>query len=151
MDKARTTLEIVTNNPRVTEPFAVTHGVVFVHRSDGSQLDVLDRVEALLQEGYRLVSAPLPPNIPLMRAPYRSILIEKGARRYDVPGILAVDKARERLETQRAIDESFTPGSEEDFALIDEQLLLRALRDLSLGLALDASQPPSEDDRRLGR
>ena len=50
--------EIVTNNPRLTADFAVSHGVASVHRVEGSPLDVLDRTEALLQEGRTLVSAP---------------------------------------------------------------------------------------------
>ena len=130
-------LEVVTNNPRVTASFAVTQGVVFIHGVEGSQLDVLARVEELLQEGYRLISAPLPPNIPLMRAPYRSLLVEIADRRYDVLGLTALEKARERLTTQQAIEEGFAPGTEEDFALIDEQQLLRALRDHALGQALE--------------
>ena len=71
--------EIVTNNPRLTADFAVSHGIVSVHRVEGSPLDVLDRAEALLQEGRTLVSAPLPPNVPLMRAPYRSLLLAQSA------------------------------------------------------------------------
>lgn len=134
----KTKLEVVTNNPRVTADFAVTHGIVFVHGGGDSQLGVLDRTEELLQKGYRLISTPLPPNIPLMRAPFRSLLVEETDRRYDAQGLSALAKARERLTTQRAIDESFLPGSEDDFALIDEELLLRALRDYGLIGAIDA-------------
>ena len=128
--------EIVTNNPRLTADFAVSHGVASVHRVEGSPLDVLDRTEALLQEGRTLVSAPLPPNVPLMRAPYRSLLLAQSARRYDAAGLLSIGKARERLTTQRAIDEDAGPGRSEDFALIDEDLLCRALRDSRLCLDL---------------
>lgn len=131
-------LGIVTNNPRMTADFAVVHGVVHLYGVEGSPLDVLTRAEKLLQEGYRLVSAPLPPNIPLMRAPYRSLLVQRDVRRYDVVGLKALTKAMERMETQRAIDASAGPGSDADFALIDEELLLRTLRDHKLGLALDA-------------
>lgn len=129
-------LEIVTNNPRLTADFAAGHGIVRIEAVEGSPLDVLSRTEELLQGGYRLVSAPLPPNIPLMRAPYRSLLVERADRRYDVAGLTALSKARERMETQRAIDSCTGPGTDADFALIDEELLLRALRDHGLGLAL---------------
>ena len=129
-------LEIVTNNPRLTADFAASYGVVRIEAVEGSPLDVLSRTEELLQDGYRLVSAPLPPNIPLMRAPYRSLLVERADRRYDVAGLTALSKARERLETQRAIDSSAGSGTDADFALIDEELLLRTLRDYGLGLAL---------------
>ena len=128
--------EIVTNNPRLTADFAVSHGVASVHRVEGSPLDVLDRTEALLQEGRTLVSAPLPPNGPHLRAPYRSLLLAQSARRYDAAGLLSLAKARERLTTQRAIDEDAGPGRSEDFALIDEDLLCRALRDSRLCLDL---------------
>ena len=50
--------------------------------------------------------------------------------------LTALSKARERLETQRAIDSSAGSGTDADFALIDEELLLRTLRDYGLGLAL---------------
>lgn len=130
-------LEIVTNNPRLTADFAASHGVFCIVNVEGSPLAVLSRTEELLQEGYRLVSAPLPPNIPLMRAPYRSLLLERADRRYDTTGLTALAKARERMEAQRAIDESAGPGTDDDFALIDEELLRRTLRDHRLGLALD--------------
>ena len=71
-----------------------------------------------------------------MRAPYRSLLVGRADRRYDVAGLTALSKARERLETQRAIDSSVGSGTDADFALIDEELLLRTLRDYGLGLAL---------------
>lgn len=135
-------LEIVTNNPRLTADIAAGLGVVFVHSVQGSQLDVIDRAEALLQEGRRLVSAPLPPNIPLMRAPYRSLLLAKAERRYDVEGLRALEKARERLALQRSIDEDAGPGRSEDFAMIDEDLLRRALRDHRLGKELAGDGPP---------
>ena len=128
-------LEIVTNNPRLTADFAASHGVLCVVSVEGSPVDVLNRTEELLQRGYRLISAPLPPNIPLMRAPYRSLLLERVGRRYDAPGLIALAKARERMETQRAIDASAGPGTDGDFALIDEELLCRTLRDHRLGLA----------------
>ena len=134
-------LEIVTNSPRLTADFAASHGASSIHRVEGSPLDVIDRAEALLQEGRRLISAPLPPNIPLMRAPYRSLLVARSERKYDVEGLRALEKARERLTLQRSIDEDAGPGRNEDFALIDEDLLLRALRDHRLGRELETMRP----------
>ena len=130
--------EIVTNNPRLTADFAASHGVVFIHGVEGSPLDVVDRAEELLQQGRELISAPLPPNIPLMRAPYRSLLLALSEKRYDAQGLLSLAKARERLTTQREIDaddpSQGLSGRGEDFALIDEDLLCRALRDCRLCL-----------------
>ena len=119
---------IITNNPQVASDSGV-------HRVEGSPLDVLDAVEKLLQSGYALLSAPLPPNIPLMRAPYRSMLMEKSTRRYDVEGLRSVAAARERYETQRAIKVSDLVMGE-DFAAIDVTLLQRTLRDHELEKAL---------------
>ena len=111
---------VVTNNPRIAGRD--------VRHVEGSPLDVLEAVERLLQSGYSLVSAPLPPNIPLMRAPYRSLLLERSSRRYDVEGLRSIAAARERFMTQRAISGSVA-GTDDDFADIDGRLLQRALRD----------------------
>lgn len=126
--------EVVTNNPRLTADLAASHGVVSIHHVEGSPVDVMTRAEELLQVGRMLISAPLPPNIPLMRAPYRSLLLALVERRYDAQGLLSLEKARERLTTQRAIDEDAGQGRSEDFAMIDEDLLLRAMRDCRLCL-----------------
>ncbi len=64
-----------------------------------------------------------------MRGPYRSLVIEESERQYDKDGIIAVEKARERylIERERNCSEP-----QEDFALIDRQMLQRALRDISI-------------------
>ena len=131
----------MTNNPRGfvnPELTAASTGVIFVHRVEGSPLDVIACAEELLQEGRCLITAPLPPNIPLMRAPYRSLLLARTGQKYDVQGLRALAKARERLTVQRAIDEDAGPGRSEDFAFIDEDLLLRGLRDYLLSTAVES-------------
>ena len=137
-------LEVVSNNPRMSEESAALQGIARIHDVEGTPLDVMDRAEKLLQDGYMLVSAPLPPNIPLMRAPYRSLLLKKAPRKYDAEGLKALFKARERIAVQRSIDQSCLPGTEGDFASIDEELLLRALRDYELGRILDAELEENE-------
>lgn len=119
-------LQIVTNNPDIYWSPEMPYGVVF---TEGSPLDVLDRTEELLQLGWRLVSAPLPPNVPIMRSPYRSLVIEESESKYDKDGIIAIEKARDRylIERQKNCAEPH-----EDFALIDRQMLQRALRDISI-------------------
>lgn len=114
-------IQIVTNNPAVYWTPEHPFGVVSV---EGSPLDVLDRTEALLQQHWRLVSAPLPPNVPIMRAPYRSLVIEESEAQYDAAGLIAVEKARQRytIERKHGVKE---PNP--DFAEIDRQMLLRAL------------------------
>ncbi len=73
-------LQIVTNNPDIYWSPEMPYGVVF---TEGSPLDVLDKTEELLQHGWRLLSAPLPPNVPIMRGPYRSLVIEESESKYD--------------------------------------------------------------------
>ena len=119
-------LQIVTNNPEIYWSPEMPYGVVSV---EGDPIDVLDRTEELLQHGWRLLSAPLPPNVPIMRGPYRSLVIEESDRQYDKEGMIAIEKARERdlIERKRNCQEP-----QEDFALIDRQMLQRALRDISI-------------------
>ena len=119
-------LQIVTNNPEIYWSPEMPYGVVSV---EGDPIDVLDRTEELLQHGWRLLSAPLPPNVPIMRGPYRSLVIEESDRQYDKAGMIAIEKARERylIERKRNCQEP-----QEDFALIDRQMLQRALRDISI-------------------
>ena len=119
-------LQIVTNNPEIYLSPEMPYGVVSV---EGDPIDVLDRTEELLQHGWRLLSAPLPPNVPIMRGPYRSLVIEESDRQYDKEGMIAIEKARERylIERKRNCQEP-----QEDFALIDRQMLQRALMDISI-------------------
>lgn len=119
-------LQIVTNNPEIYWSPEMPYGVVSV---EGDPIDILDRTEELLQHGWRLLSAPLPPNVPIMRGPYRSLVIEESDRQYDKEGMIAIEKARERylIERKRNCQEP-----QEDFALIDRQMLQRALRDISI-------------------
>ena len=124
-------LTIVTNNSVVRDNFDQDDfAVEFV---DGTPVDVLARVVVLLQEHKRLVSAPLPPNVPMMRAPFRSILITENGERYDIPGIEAVENARKTMVRQRGIS---TPEAYEtaslDFAEMDRTYLERGIRDYGL-------------------
>ncbi len=120
-------LTVVTNNRRVAEKFK---NVILV---DGDPQDVLARTVILLQENHRLISAPLPPNVPIMRAPFRSLLLETSDPKYDIAGIEAVERARKELAKQRAIAQT-NPGSDrdDDFARIDATYLERAMRDYAL-------------------
>ncbi|MEG1837312.1 MAG: GrdX family protein [Synergistaceae bacterium] len=117
---------IVTNNPIIKENAEFAHEIIFVK---GSPIDVLNKSEELLQQNWKMRSTPLPPNIPIMRAPYRSLVIQESDKQYDSLGILAVSKARERYirERQFAVREESN-----DFAIIDNTMLKRTLRDISL-------------------
>jgi len=126
MTDAALNMQIVTNNPNIQNTPETLCGVVMV---EGSPLDVLDKTEELLQQSWRLRSTPLPPNVPIMRGPYRSLVIERADKQYDVTGIQAIEKARDRYEIERRRG---CPGKAEDFAAIDETMLQRTLRDISL-------------------
>ena len=117
-------IRIVTNNDRIEKSTAIPHDIFFV---EGTPLEVLDRTEELLQDVWLLISAPLPPNVPIMRGPYRSLIIKRNERRYDREGLIAIGKAKERYRIER--ENSFLHEPSEDFATIDRQMLQRALRD----------------------
>lgn len=123
-------LRVVTNNPWIEGGEAVSCEITAV---EGTPLATLDKTEELLQEGWKLVSAPLPPNVPLMRGPFRSLIIEKNDRRYDKEGLIAIEKARERYKIER--NRPFLPVPGEDFGIMDRQMLLRTLRDAMLPAA----------------
>ena len=83
------------------------------------------------------LSTPLPPNIPIMRGPYRSLVIAENDSQYDTLGLIALGKARDRYIMERkhsSMDPSMKPG--EDFATIDSTMLTRTLRDISLSTPL---------------
>lgn len=126
MTDAANSMQIVTNNPNILNTPETNCCVVMV---EGSPLDVLDRTEELLQQSWKLRSTPLPPNVPIMRGPYRSLVIERSDRQYDAAGIMAIEKARARYVIERRRG---CPGKAEDFAVIDETMLQRTLRDISL-------------------
>jgi hypothetical protein len=130
-------LIVVTNNERVASAFGpggVRCGDVgAVEFVLGTPVDVLERVVVLLQDHRRLVSALLPPNGPMMRAPFRSILLEESAEKYDIAGIGTVERARKAMAKRRAIASAEADGDAgEDFARIDETHLDRAIRDYGI-------------------
>jgi hypothetical protein len=115
---------IVSNNEKVLRALPDQFDATAIA---GLPFDVYEATERLLQEGWRLVTAPLPPNVPLIRSPYRSLIIEKSTRRYDVSGILMIEKAKEKLAVLGTVDR---PEGREDFASIDLELLNRAMSQL---------------------
>ena len=124
---------VVTNNRILAE-----QGKYPVDFVEVTPVDVLVRVILLLQSGYRFVSAPLPPGVSAMRAPFRSFLLEKSDEKYDIAGIEVVEKTRKAMVKQRMIGgaqdevERDALDKVEDFALIDGECLERAVRDYLL-------------------
>jgi len=119
-------LKIVTNNPYLIGDEKIP---LDVHYTEGTLIDLLDEVEMLLQQGFRLVTAPLPPNVLLMRAPYRSLILAVSDLRYDIDGIEATQKAKDRLNIERA---ARIAPKESDFAALDRIMLLQELSHMAV-------------------
>ena len=100
----------------------------------GSPIDVLNRVCEMLQNGYRLISVPLPPNIPMMRSPFRSLLIGPSEQQYDTVGIEAIEQAKDVMERQRKISMPVDEDAEiiSDYAMIDAQYVRRAAEEFGM-------------------
>lgn len=88
---------------------------------------VYDAISELLQSGHALVSSPLPANVPLIRSPIRSIILEKQTRRFDAKGLLALEKARDRIAVLGINNDERVRA---DLELIDKDQLLRAIAQL---------------------
>ncbi|MGL4208450.1 MAG: hypothetical protein ACRCTY_03585 [Candidatus Adiutrix sp.] len=91
---------------------------------------VFEAALGLVQSGYKLLSAPLPPNLPLIRAPYRSLLLQKNGRRYDVSGIRSLTLALGRVLILGASNLNET--QRQDAAYIDRDLFFRVLEECDL-------------------
>ena len=120
---------ILTNNSSLE---AEAHGLA-VKRVTGGVEAMYDAVGEHLQNGYALVSSPLPANVPLIRSPIRSIILGKAARRYDAQGLLTLEKAKDRTKVLGVIDDERTRA---DLEFIDKDQLARAVAQMKeLGLA----------------
>lgn len=115
---------IVTNNPKVRDFFAGQQAVTFI---DGTAEDVYAHIEPLLQTGFALVTSPLPANVPTIRSPVRSILIEKAERRVDGEGLMLLENARER---GRVLGTGHRPVDLADLQMIDLDQVRRAFTQL---------------------
>lgn len=114
---------ILTNNSSVETQmpgFAVS-------RVSGGIDAIYEAISERLQNGYALVSSPLPANVPLIRSPIRSVILEKASRRYDAEGLQTLEKARERTAVLGVIDDARTRA---DLEFIDKNQLSRAISQL---------------------
>lgn len=117
---------VVTNNETARNAFS---SVAWV---DGTVLDVVDRAESMVRQGYFLVSSPLSANNRLNRSSYRSIMLgEKSSWSGD--DLLLLQKARVFLESQRVIEDAL---ADQDYRWIDAELTRTAWNDgIKLGLS----------------
>ena len=123
-------IAILTNNPLLLESSSEENELLAVDRPGLES--VLQKGLELTQSGYKLLSAPLPPNVPLIRAPYRSLVMTKNSRQYDTMGIKALEKALERVRLLNAGRVPLGSAQANDSAYIDRDLLQRALSECRL-------------------
>ncbi len=120
-------LIILTNNPLLKDK----HEGFAVKRVEALGLaSVCQEAVELLQKNWKLVSTPLPPNLPLMRAPYRSLLLAPNTRQYDGQGLEVLQKAIDRLLSLKAVEYPETQA--QDAAFIDRELLGHALAEIKV-------------------
>lgn len=101
---------------------------IAVTRICGGIEAIYEAVGNSLQNGCSLVSAPLPANVPLIRSPVRSIIVQKSARKYDASGLMMLEKAKERSAVLGTIDNALTRA---DLEYIDKDHLLRTIAQLN--------------------
>ena len=129
---------VVSNNTGLQPDF---DGRFAVRKVSGGVEDMYDAISELLQSGYALISSPLPANVPLIRSPVRSVILQKAARRFDAQGLLALEKARDRTAVLGVSDDERTRG---DLEMIDKNQLQRAIRQLE---EIHSAVPPPREAR----
>lgn len=116
---------IITNNPLVQKQL---DNVRFV---EGSYEDVLIKVRDLVYKGVELVSHPLGASIRMLYSPYRSVIVGQKNNTIDPFHIETIENSiinyRNNLKA-RKVDWQH----EEDYALIDNELLKSTLKDLEV-------------------
>lgn len=114
---------VLSNNPALEEQIS---GIP-VRQVEGGLEQIYEAIEDALQHGFELVSSPIPPNVPLIRSPYRSVILREMDRKYDVQGILVLEKARER---SLALGTRTEERIMEDLRFLNKDHILRAIAEL---------------------
>lgn len=118
---------IVSNNSDIVSGKAGFDSRFAVRPVEGGVEAIYAVLEEMLQDGYTLITSPLPPNVPLIRSPVRSVIVKKAERRYDGQGLIVLEKARERTSVLGNIDCERTRA---DLEMIDLDQLRRAILQL---------------------
>lgn len=94
----------------------------------GAPLDeIYTSISNALQNHYELLTSPLPPNVPMIRSPVRSVILGRTERKYDSHGLLLLEKAKERTN---ALGINDAPHLRKDQEFLDRDHLLRAIMHL---------------------
>ncbi|TVM27164.1 hypothetical protein, partial [Oceanidesulfovibrio marinus] len=64
-------------------------GFALIHVPGGIEA-IYEAISDHLQNGYALVSSPLPANVPLISSPISSVILEKNSRKYDAQGLITL-------------------------------------------------------------
>lgn len=121
---------IITNNSLLSSATIETQNAIYTLEKTTGELDAIyAAVMHKLQNGHKLVSSPLPANVPLIRSPIRSIILKHHAKQYDKDGLLMLIKAQERTKTLGITN---NPELRNDLEIIDADQLKRALNQLEM-------------------
>lgn len=111
-----------------------------VRRVAGGIDDFYTALGTLLQNNCELISAPLPPNVPLIRSPVRSVIVRMSRRKYDTEGLLLLEKAQER---SAALGVAPANRLLRDLERIDKDHICRAIRQLREVLDFEGTELPA--------
>lgn len=114
---------ILSNNSRLENNVA---GLP-VRRIAGGLPEFYAAAAEALQNNHELVSSLIPPNVPLIRSPVRSVIMRRTERQYDAQGLLSLEKAKERT---LALGVNEAERIRKDLEFIDRDHLLRAIAQL---------------------
>lgn len=114
--------KIVTNNPALRDNY---ENLIFV---EGSYEDVLFKVRDLVHRGSELINHPLGASIRMFFSPYRSIIIREDVNEDKEFYINTIETSIESYKKQTE-DRMTDVRNDEDYSLIDKQLLDSALEE----------------------
>ena len=115
---------VITNNSSL--PPNLFEGID-IEQVGGGPETVYAALQHKLSQGYLLVSAPLPVNVPLIRSPVRSVIVRKHSAACDQEGLWLVENASRRTE---ALSVPVEDRHRRDQEMIDKDQLMHAVRDL---------------------
>lgn len=119
---------IITNNPDLAKFYGTEHDI---HLMDAAPVDaVYDAIESALQDHFTLVTMPLPANVPTIRSPIRSVVLEKSTKRVHGEGLVYLSAARERSH-MLAQGPGHRPVDTPDLRMIDLDQIKRAFMQIA--------------------
>lgn len=114
---------IVTNNKGVSKKYEYSRYV------EGTPVDVMNVVCALMSEGYRLTASPILGNLVMLRSPFRSVLLEKqsGCGIFERENEIAADSY---CRANDAAGRGIPAHTAADYAFMDEMFIDGAVEEV---------------------